>query len=418
MGDASRILSRHLGVWAWIGLLVSACAPPEPHMGDPTAARPEFEHTTFARARSVALTGTADGSLYAVLGHDARLSLARSADGGLTFGAPTLVNPDAPAVISPFERPAVTAAARAVGVAWLSRDAARPGISVRYAGSPDRGRHFGPSTLINRSDEPETTMVQTAPGVPGTPAVAWLQNGKLLLARSFDAGATFQPVRLVDGQVCECCQPAMAIVERRILVAYRDLEHDGQGQAMRDIYLAASEDGGATFSRGRRVSDAHWYLDACPVSAPALARTDGRLLVLWMDGRNDSGHFRRSDIWLAASSNNGKTFSANHRLNPDGPGYRRWPDMAVDGTGRVHAVWVTTTPSGESLFYTWSEDGGRSFARPHPLLRSPLGHRSGTIASVSLVALPSGRMALAWVDNGGAHVGTWPAEKPPLGLTP
>ena len=415
MKDAPHFPPWRIGAWVWLALQVVACAAPR--ASDAASAPAGFGYATFAKARSVGLAGGTDGDLYVVLGRNDRLFLARSTDGGRSFDTPSRINPDAPAVVSPFERPPATAAGQAVGVAWLSRDAG-PGTSVRYASSRDLGRRFGPSSPVSRSDEPETTMVQTAPGTPLAPAVAWLQNGKLMLARSRDAGATFPTVRVVDGQVCECCQPAVAVAGQRLLIAYRNLERDRQGREIRDLYVAASEDGGVTFSKGEPVSDAHWYLDACPVSAPALAREDGRLLVLWMDGRNDPGGLRRSDIWLAASSDGGKSFSANRRINPAGPGYRRWPDMAVDGEGRVHVVWVTATPRGETLYYTWSDDGGGGFAPPRPLLRSPAQRRSGTIASVSLTALPSGRIVLAWVDNLGAHIGAWPTGEPPRGLTP
>ena len=127
--------------------------------------------------------------------------------------------------------------------------------------------------------------------------LAWLEsrNGVrgLRAARTRD-GERFEPDRAVDGKTCECCGTAarglsaiaaLAAPGRRrrrpVWLAYRDVD-DGD---RRDIHLAASRDGGATFAPPRPVSPDGWKLPGCPDQGPRLAEAPGGALwAAWFTG--------------------------------------------------------------------------------------------------------------------------------------
>ena len=67
---------------------------------------------------------------------------------------------------------------------------------------------------------------------------------------------------------------------------------------------------------------------------------DGRLYAVWEDYRNGT-YPSAGDIYFAYSTNGGKSWSANVRVNDDGPAAatRRYPHIAVAPSGDVYVAW-------------------------------------------------------------------------------
>ncbi len=237
--------------------------------------------------------------------------------------------------------------------------------------------------------------------------------GRYEFARSPDHGATFPINQVADREVCDCCQPHPLVHGDRLLVAYRNLERDAEGQDIRDIYVTASDDGGKSFADGVRVSDAPWRLNACPIAGPALAADGERLYVAWMDGRNDpelTGE--RSDIWLATSDDGGRHFSANMRVNPVEGVFTNLPVLAVGPDSRLHIGWESAEerPARRQVIYiAASDDGGRTFSEPQVIVSSEDGTRRGRPNSATLAVSRQGRLHLTWVDGLGTHIAVWDA---------
>ncbi|MCB0014422.1 MAG: exo-alpha-sialidase, partial [Anaerolineales bacterium] len=237
------------------------------------------------------------------------------------------------------------------------------------------------------------------------PLVAWLANSSLRLARSADGGASYGTAQLLDDQTCECCHPQPLVLGEQIFVAYRNLEIAADGANIRDIYLIRSLDGGQSFVPETRISDANWFVNACPVSGPSLVGAGNRLYVSWMDGRNDAqGNFSQTDIWLATSTDGGATFSANWRVNQQ-DGYHNLPELALDETGTLHIAWVARETERAVVYYARSLDQGQTFSEPLAIVDSREGN--GPPGSSSLLAAPDGTLYLTWVDFAGAHVRSW-----------
>ena len=128
--------------------------------------------------------------------------------------------------------------------------------------------------------------------------------GRTSSRRSRGRTATRSETRVAT-DVCFCCKTGVATApDGTVYVAWRHIYPPN----LRDMAVARSTDGGRTFGAPVRVSEDGWALDGCP----------------------DDG-----------------------------------PSIAVDARGVVHIAWPTLVPgetSGKGIFYSYSRDGGRTFA--------------------------------------------------------
>jgi hypothetical protein len=413
-------LRTRIGTISLMALLVAACAPaaptptaaasataaPSPIVAPtPTPAQATAEAAgepapgTFPGAATIGLAAAPDGPLYAIFGRGQSLYVARSDDGGRSFGPPALASGATQALVTPFERPTVAAGpGGAVAVSWLEQDGGR--TTVWAARSSDGAASFGPPEQVALSGEFETTMARLAAPPPAV-AVAWLQGGGLWLGRS--AGDAYQ-LREVDGLVCECCQPAALLDGERLTLAYRNLEREA-GVDTRDLFVAVSDDGGASFHEPARVSDEPWRVNACPLSGPALAAADGRLYVAWMDGRADTAQAgARGDLWVAASEDGGASFGPNVRVNPAAAGFHNLPALGAGPDGALHVAWEGHEGGPTSIRYSSSTDGGASFGAPLALATQD--EERGLPRGAALAIGAGGAVYVAWIDRLGGHVVT------------
>jgi hypothetical protein len=287
---------------------------------------------------------------------------AASRDGGASFEPPRRVNDaDGDARVNGEQAPRV-AMGRGVEIVWLSK--AKGASRVRAARSVDGGRTFAPATTVHAEDLPGARGWQSlAVNRGGAIHVAWLDGREAHAPPASPGGGhgkhapmrqdVFQAVWRPDGthdeiavatDVCFCCKTAVATApDGATYVAWRHIYPTN----LRDVAVARSVDGGRTFAAPVRVSEDHWQIDGCP----------------------DDG-----------------------------------PSMAVDPAGVVHIVWPTLIQGeapGKAVFYSFSSDGGRTFAPRMRVddARSSAGHPQ--------VALGGNRVAVVWDQSGeqrGAYV--------------
>lgn len=90
----------------------------------------------------------------------------------------------------------------------------------------------------------------------------------------------FQPEKLLDAVVCDCCNINMLIDDKGALnVYYRDNNDD-----IRDIARLTSKDNGATFSKSEIVHNDGWKIAGCPHSGAISSTHDKSALVAWYSG--------------------------------------------------------------------------------------------------------------------------------------
>ncbi len=123
----------------------------------------------------------------------------------------------------------------------------------------------------------------------------------MYLARSTDRGLTFHHNVRVASLACPCCRPSVAIAsDGKVYVAYRHVYSDNE----RDIAVATSTDGGDHFSDPVRVATDHWKIFGCPESGPVMAMQGDKLVVAWYTATGEQPGIR-----LAASRDGGRSFS-------------------------------------------------------------------------------------------------------------
>jgi hypothetical protein len=274
--------------------------------GAPVRVNPKLGEATAWRGDPPTVSVAPDGTLYvgwtarlANEGHGNDLYLSASRDQGQTFESPVKVNDDGKAVTHGMHSLAVAADGR-VYVAWLDeRNVVKP-MAMGQGGTMQKMEHME-------------------------------SNREVFMAFSDDGGRSFSKNQRIAKEACPCCKTALAAgAQGRVYAGWRQVL---PGE-FRHIAVAASEDGGKTFSSPVIVSDDRWMIAACPVSGPALSvGDDGALRVVWYT----EGEKAAPGLYWATSSDNGKTFSESRPL-AKGRG-RGTPLLLASGKSGAAVVW-------------------------------------------------------------------------------
>lgn len=192
--------------------------------------------------------------------------------------------------------------------------------------STDGGKSWqGPVRVNDVAGAAREGLHGMAAGQDGRLCCVWLdlRHGKtvVMAATSTDGGLHWSEnvvvYRSPDGSVCECCHPSVAIGgDSRIHVLWRNSLGGN-----RDMFVATSRDGGATFGEVVQLDRESWPLDACPMDGGAIAALeDGTFATVW----------RRDDtVWLQSAD------ATNERSL--GEGEQPW--IAASDRG-PYAVWL------------------------------------------------------------------------------
>ena len=217
---------------------------------------------------------------------------------------------------------------------------------ILSAWSDDGGRTF--SSPVRVSDQGRPRVVAPALALGGDGAVhvlyydleddvrdyqglegpAWEGTWSLVLSSSTDEGRSWSPGVVVDADVVPFERvmliytmppAALAADGSRVFVSWADARASDP-----DVWLRRSADGGRTWAPPQRLNDDP--LGAPSGGPPGEPRTqylprlavssDGRLDAVFYDRRNDPANVR-NDVFLTSSSDGGRTFSANLRLNSE-----------------------------------------------------------------------------------------------------
>lgn len=200
--------------------------------------------------------------------------------------------------------------------------------------------HFAPLGLLHR-DGTETehgfvSMAATNDGVQ----VYWL-DGRGNVDDGFTAvysaaahgdgdgdGARVDSARLVDPQVCDCCQTDAAMSAGAPMVVYRD-RTDGE---IRDISAARGVPGSEGAVHISSVHDDAWEMRGCPVNGPAIATDEAETAVAWFSGAEGGA------VYVAFGDGDG-----------EGEGAGFGPRFVVDGLQPPGRVDVSLVPDGAAV---------------------------------------------------------------------
>ncbi len=125
------------------------------------------------------------------------------------------------------------------------------------------------------------------------------------------------------------------------------------------------------------------------VTGPAFPSVQYRLRLRQLEPAPGQAAQDHRDIVLVSSSDGGASWSQKVRVNDDPPRFdNAFPEVAVDGLGQVHVAWYDRRDDPQcgleaNTYWTWSEDGGQSFA-PSRRLSSQSSHWRPIEAGVSI----------------------------------
>ena len=190
------------------------------------------------------------------------------------------------------------------------------------------------------------------------------------------------------------------------------------------IYLDKSVDGGKTWlDKDIVVSDqpGGWTFsipgifraNGLPITAidnsPGPNR--GTLYVNWCDQRNGEAD---TDVWLAKSSDQGKTWSAPIRVNDDAPGKQQfftWMDIDQT-TGDLYFVFYDRRAyegNQTDVYIAYSTDGGKTFINEKvsetPFTPSP----NAFFGDYNNISAHDGRVRPIWTRADGVNLSVWTA---------
>jgi hypothetical protein len=200
-------------------------------------------------------------------------------------------------------------------VLWQARSADGNGTALKLSRSTDWGTSFAKPVAVDPGSQSEGFYTMSV-APKGVVYAAWLdgrerggEGSGLYVARSTDRGVSFEKSVRVASGVCPCCRPSIAFGNgETVYVSWRGV---AQGD-VRDIHVATTADGGATWSKPSGVAEDNWHLNACPHSGASLAVIGNRLFAAWHTVREGT-----SQLYLAWSDDGGRSFSPRTNLRGD-----------------------------------------------------------------------------------------------------
>jgi PKD repeat protein len=302
----------------------------------------------------------------------------RSTDGGSTFGPASVVSVIDGAIV---DQPAVAVAPNGdVYVAYVDGHLSPGGISVTR--STD-GQTFGALHTV-ATFRPAGSLSAGGGGVRSNPRpslavdgngvvhVAWAavssgattDRSDVFYARSTDSNTTWSAARKLndDGTPTTQAFPALAVLsDGTVGVRWTDRRNDAARDALNDVYMALSRDGGVTWGKNFRITERnapwapapHFLGGSGHASYEGLAADAGTFYVAWTDERSGD-----ADVWAAAvpSAFDGSApdfdLSAKNTWATVAPGGSATFDLAasgVNGFSGALAVAPDLAPSGLAL---------------------------------------------------------------------
>ncbi len=202
-----------------------------------------------------------------------------------------------------------------------------------------------------------------ASGPKGNLYAAWTEyEGNLWFSRSTDGGENFSdPLHIVGGRDTDPARgPSLAVdVKGTIYLAWTV----GEDKAA-DIRFAKSVDHGQSFGKPRIVFDSGGHSDA-----PKIA-VDSKGTVHVVYAESPAGPFERYHIrYTRLNDAEGTSQEPMEISNPQAAQFENvsFPALSLDGEDNIYVIWELFPRRGrnpQGLGFTYSSDGGRTFASP------------------------------------------------------
>ena len=276
-----------------------------------------------------------DGTLYLVYGAGHIIYCVASRDGGKSFGPPAALEAGGMLMLGRHRGPRVAATKDAVTITAIAgkRGGGQDGNLLAWR-STDHGKTWGRPVILNDvTDAAREGLHGLAAGAGNLVFAVWLDlrkdessdsGTKLYGTISSDGGKTWGKNQRVyaspEGTICQCCHPSVIIDAKGVLhVMWRNALNGS-----RDLYYAASTDGGKSFASVQKLGRGTWPLNACPM--------DGGEMTTAENGQVDSVWRRQEEIFAASPGKEEKVLGKGR--NPviaygRNGRYVAWDDAAI-----------------------------------------------------------------------------------------
>jgi hypothetical protein len=269
------------------------------------------------------------------------ITIARSFDGGQTWGTPFVPHRDGVKAEHGFVS-LFAAQDGALAAVWLEGRERKPG-----AGGHDQGR--GDMRLRYVKIKRDGTLADEA---------------------------------VLDTRVCECCPTSAAMTADGPVVVYRDRSE--AEKEIRDISIVRLKDG--KWSAPRPVFQDNWQLQGCPVNGPVVAAAGRRVAVAWFTAANNA-----SRVKLVFSDNAGESFGEPIVVDDGNPAGRVDVMLLADGSALV--CWLEKLSDGVAVRVRRVRPDGQ---RDETITVAP----SGTVRSNGFPQMARARDTLVFVWTG------------------
>lgn len=237
------------------------------------AAMSAAETTLACRQPQLAAAGDA---VYIACGTPTSVLVARSPDGGRTFGLPVTVAAVGALALGNHRGPRIVADGDTVLVSAIAGETGggKDGDVLVWR-SVDRGATWSGPARVNSVPASAREGLHAMAASGGTVVTAWLdlreRGTTLAVAVSRDGGQTWAAdaiaYRSPTGTICQCCHPSLLVAPSgRIAAMFRN-EHLGT----RDMFLVESPDAGRSWMAAQKLGFGTWPLNACPMDGGAIA---------------------------------------------------------------------------------------------------------------------------------------------------
>ncbi len=219
---------------------------------------------------------------------------------------------------------------------WLQRTGEGAyAYGVRIARSDDGGSTWGAPVTPHDDSESEHGFVSLYDAGEGRVGAVWLDGRRYaagedvmtLRHASISSDGSLSNEVEIDARVCDCCQTSVAHSDGRLVVFYRDRSE----QELRDIGIVALGDSAWTEPQSLHADG--WQIEACPVNGPQADARGSHVAVAWFTAAGDNPR-----VNVAFSSDAGRTFSAPLRVDGRAPGGR--VDLLMTGDGSAIVSWL------------------------------------------------------------------------------
>lgn len=151
-----------------------------------------------------------------------------------------------------------------------------------------------------------------------------------------DANGTIADDVELDGRTCECCTTGMAMTASGPLIAYRDHSADG----IRDISYVRHNASGWTAPLALHADG--WKINGCPVNGPQVDAIGDRAVTAWFTAANE-----QQRVYVAFSDDGGATF-AKPIVVVDGKPMGRVDVVMLDDRSAL-VSWLEQTAKGAEI---------------------------------------------------------------------